>query len=355
MDTKFEIYTVKEVTFEQGKIDPFGFDDYIEKLGSKYLPFSGTAAKPSYILFTSYVNQLLKKKLIPYKNPKERGEIKIKLEKLLVYSWKSRTKESLRGKGVIGNSFKLTDIDPFSSKGWVKQNCFRIYTENNFKAEKTLDRYMKSVGNKQIDLIKDFLSRSYVREKDKVKYLSELIKSLGKSKDSLFSYHLLSDKFKKIFKRELREEIRDKTRKESHDEYFKIVNHFFENNKFNESLFWKKTLDNKNLPFMYLNFWFGKIIEAVEADLNNKGVNKFWKSTDNAYSKIPKKYNTLEMRPNRGSWFDYYNGKYHKTKDFNRFFAQWDSYKLRQGEEVKKYFTTFRHYALARLLKELIV
>ncbi len=56
--TSHNIFTVKEVTFEQGKNDPFGFGDFTEKLSEKYLPFTGTVRKPTYILFTSYINRL---------------------------------------------------------------------------------------------------------------------------------------------------------------------------------------------------------------------------------------------------------------------------------------------------------
>jgi len=48
MDTEYNIFSVKATEFDQGQRDPFGFDDFSEKLGSKYLPFSGVVRKPIY-------------------------------------------------------------------------------------------------------------------------------------------------------------------------------------------------------------------------------------------------------------------------------------------------------------------
>lgn len=344
------IFTVKEVTFEQGKNDPFGFGDFTEKLSAKYLPFSGTIAKPSYILFTSYINRLLKDKLIPYSNARERNEIKIRLEKLLVYCWKSRTKENLRGKNIIGNSFSIQDIDSFSSKGWIKQNCFRIYTENNFKAEKTLDKYLYSVGLKQAEILNEFLGKEYIREKDKNNYLKDLIKKLGKNKNSIFSDHLLSNNIKKYFKKELKDELSKNV-----PDYYHHVRHFFENYKFNPKLFWTRTISNNRLPFEALNNWFGKIVDAVDADINGRSSIKLWNAADKAYELIDKKFKIPDKRPIRTieSWFCIENGKYTKVKDFRKYSHQWESYKRRPGEDGTAYFSTFRHLAFARLLKEL--
>ncbi len=351
MNNTYNIFTVKEVTFEQGKNDPFGFGDFTEKLSAKYLPFSGTIAKPSYILFTSYINRLLKEKLIPYNSAREKNEIRIRLEKLLVYCWKSRANENFRGARIIGNSLKVNEIDPFTSKGWIKQNCFRIYTENNFKAEKTLEIYLNMIGNKQIDLLNEFLGKSYIREKDKQNYLKELKKKLYKNKNSLFSYHLLSDTLKKKFKKELKEVI-----SRNKPDYFIHLSNFYDNNKFNSAQFWKKTLENKKLPFKDLNYWFGKIVDAVDAEINEKSSLSLWKKADIAYEQIDIKHRKLDKRPIREteSWFTKQNGKYCKADNFNRFSHQWESYKRRKGEEGTGYFSTFRHYAFSRLLTELI-
>jgi len=171
----YTIFSVKSVSFEKGERDPFGFDDFAEKLGAEFLPFSGSVSKPSYFLFVSYVNHLMSRgeNKINWVDEKDRNEKKIRLEKLLVYSWKKAAKDSsLRGASIIGNSFNISAIDPFSSKGWVKQNCFRIYTEgeNKFKLEKTLHLYLNH-RDKEIALLNDFLSKSYTQNKNKEDYL----------------------------------------------------------------------------------------------------------------------------------------------------------------------------------------
>jgi hypothetical protein len=45
------IFTIKTVSFDQGERDPFGFDDFSEKLGAEYLPFSGTVSKPDLLSY----------------------------------------------------------------------------------------------------------------------------------------------------------------------------------------------------------------------------------------------------------------------------------------------------------------
>ena len=218
------IFTVKTVSFEQGERDPFGFDDFSEKLGAEYLPFSGTVSKPSYFLFVSYVNHILNNKLIPWKNEKQKKEIQIRLEKLMVYCWKKKSneeKEGLRGSSILGNSFDLNDIDFFSSKGWVKQNAFKIYTDKNFAPE-TLELYLKLIGEKQIPFLNDFILCELKQPQLKAEYLKELLKRLRKT-NSLFNNHHLEFKLKEKFKKELLEKIKSKRR----SEYLQYVQPFF--------------------------------------------------------------------------------------------------------------------------------
>ena len=59
MNLVFNIYSIKPVTFDRGERDPFGFDDFAEKIGAEYLPFSGSVSKPAYFLFVAYVNHFL--------------------------------------------------------------------------------------------------------------------------------------------------------------------------------------------------------------------------------------------------------------------------------------------------------
>jgi len=347
------IFSVKPVSFDLGQADPFGFDDHVEKFGARYLPFTATVRKPAYFIFIAYVNWLFNNKKIPYKSLKEKTEIGIKLEKLLVYCWKSgRTKSELKGKGIIGNRYDTNDIDPFTISDWVKNNCFKLYSENNFKAQKTFNKYLVNVGEKQIPLLLDFIKAKYIRDIEKREYLQKLIKALKKNKKSLFSNHLLANNFKKSFKNELKEAIREKNK----PEHFKNLTHFFESNIFNENLFWKKTLDNKNLPFVSMNNWFGEFVTAVDADINNKPNRKLWDKADRAYRtyQLTDKQCALDERPKKNIWFDYRDSRYCKKEGGYKFADQWESYKSRRGEEEKeRYFFTFRHAALRSLLKEL--
>ena len=247
MNPVFNIFTIKAVTFDQGERDPFGFDDFSEKLGAEYLPFSGSVSKPTYYLFVAYVNHFLNANKSLWRNDKQKREIQIRLEKLLVYCWKSKfSKSELKG-GVLGNNFELKDIDVFTSKGWVIQNAFKIYTDRNF-APNTLNLYLKIVGEKQISLLRDFILCDYKQPQGKVEYVNNLIKQLQK-KYSLFNNHRLEETLKKKFKGELIAKIKSRRK----DEYFQLLQPYFAYKTFNEDTFWGKLLENPNkkIPFFF--------------------------------------------------------------------------------------------------------
>jgi hypothetical protein len=359
------IFIIKSVSFDEGERDPFGLDDFSEKVGAEYLPFSGTVSKPSYFLFVAYVNHILNNKLIPWKNDKQKKEIQIRLEKLMVYCWKKKAneeKEVLRGSAILGNSFDLTDIDVFSSKGWVKQNAFKIYTDKNF-APQTLELYLKIIGDRQIPILTDFILIDHKQPQLKADFLKELLKRIRK-RDSLFNNHHLEFDFQKKFKKELLEKIRSKHK----NEYLQYVQPFFEYKTFKEDNFWKQLLDNPKLPFVYLNDWFGKFVSAVDADINNKSSKQLWNESDKAFDKIPKQFHSvakseivLQQKMKKSKWFQYnenekkytFSDRGNKSEN-RRIETLWESYKKRQGEEVgTRYFFNYRHYALLRLLKEL--
>jgi hypothetical protein len=359
------IFTIKTVSFDQGERDPFGFDDFSEKLGAEYLPFSGTVSKPAYFLFVAYVTHILNNKLIPWKNQKQKKEIQIRLEKLMVYCWKKKAneeKEVLRGSSILGNSFDLSDIDVFSSKGWVKQNAFKIYTDKNFSPQ-TLELYLKKVGVRQIPILKDFILCNLKQPQEKTDFLKDLLKRIRK-RDSLFNNHRLEFDLQKSFKKELLQKIKGKRK----NEYLQYVQPFFAYKTFNENNFWDRLLDNKNLPFTFLNDWFGKFVSAVDADISDKPSKQLWNESDNSFAKISKQFYSvsksethLQKRMKKSKWFKYkekenqYSFFDRGNKSENRRIENlWDSYKKRQGEEVgTRYFFNFRHYALLRLLKEL--
>jgi hypothetical protein len=246
MNTTQNIFIVKQVSFAQGERDPFGFDDFAKRLGEKYLPFSGTVAKPAYFLFVAYVKYILKNS-IQCKNKKQESEYQIRLEKLLVYCWKTKfSKAELKG-GVIGNSKDKNDIDISTGKWWNKQNCFKIYTdgENKFQPTKTLEYYCKTVGRREIPILKEFLINDYKNDPKKLTGLETRLKK----GNSIFNNHLLSTQLKNIFKNELKANIKDKNK--PHPEYWRVIEPYFNKTRFKDEVFLKTFKTNS---FYYILF-----------------------------------------------------------------------------------------------------
>jgi len=358
------IFSVKPVSFNQSERDPFGFDDFSQKIGADYLPFSGSVSKPTYYLFVAYVNHFLNTNKSLWRNDKQKKEIQIRLEKLLVYCWKTKfSKTELKG-GLLGNNFELSDIDVFTSKGWVIQNAFKIYTDRNF-APATLELYLKRVGERQIPLLRDFILCNYRQPQRKTEYLKNLVKQLCK-RNSLFNHHRLED-FKDKFKKELIEKI--KSRKKN--EFFQLLQPYFAYKSFKEETFWSKLLANPNpkIPFAFLNNWFAKFVLAVDADINLKANRQsLWNEADKSFDKISKQFLSnsksdivLQKRMKKCKWFQFNSSEnrysfYDKRSQSEKRIIEnlWESYKIRQGEEKgTSYFFDYRHSALLRLIKEL--
>jgi len=364
MNSTLNIFTVKTVSFDQGERDPFGFDDFSEKIGAEYLPFSGSVSKPTYYLFVAYVNHFLNTNKSLWRNDKQKREIQIRLEKLLVYCWKSKfSKSELKG-GLLGNNFEQSDIDVFTSKGWVIQNAFKIYTDKNFAPE-TLELYLKRVGERQMPILRDFILCDYKQPQRKAEFVNEIKKQLMK-KNSLFNNHRLDD-FKDKFKKELIAKIKNRRK----DEYFQLLQPYFDYKTFNDDTFWSKLLENPNpkIPFAFLNNWFGKFVSAVDADINLKANKQtFWNEADKSFDKISKQFLSnsksdvvLQKRMKKSKWFQFNTSEnrysfYDKgnLSEERRIKNLWESYMKRQGEdEGTNYFFNFRHSALLRLIKEL--
>jgi hypothetical protein len=349
----YRIYVTSPETFEKGDLDPFGFDALSEQISPKYLTFSGTVRKPSYFLFVSYMNRLLNEKHISNKTLKERNEIKIRIEKLLVYCWKSQN-SNLRGYNVIGNSTPKNEIDPFTSDGWRKQNCFKIYTELNYLPS-SLNLYWNKTGEKQVEILKDFVAQKRLLKTEQDTYLTEVRKALVSNRYSLFKDHLLYQRLKGTAKRELQKKL-----KSHNPNYFQYIESFFEDSSFNEEKFWRVTLDNPKLPFLQLNQWFQAFVQAVQGDLDeSRNRKRLWQDADHCYDRllqnklVGKQVSALGKRPNKENWFEKSNGLYKFSQKMKQNPTQWESYSRRQGEENSKYFFTFRHAALASLIKEL--
>lgn len=354
MDLHYNIFSVKISDFgQENKEDPFGFDNFSEKVAQTYIPITSTVRKPIYFFFVYYINHLLDTGELKAKSKKE---AQLRLEKLLVLSWKrNKVNGNLSGKNILGNS--KHDINPFKGKdgNWIIQTCFQIYgsSVNKLIHEKDdfIDKYKKNTQG-EIEILNDFLNKEgYLDSKNKA-YLDKILDDLSRNKYSLFfGNHLLHSTYKNSFKKKLINAIR-----KNNKDYYKDIKNFFESTNLLEKEIYKKTIDNRKYPFHDLNKWFSAFIIAVDNDINNKHSVNEWKEVDNLYSITRQKYSKelneykaiLKQSPKIRCWFEKEGDKYKRKSDFNQ--AGWDAM-LRRAK--RKRFYDFRHSALISLLKEI--
>lgn len=335
------IFTLRSVEFDHQKEDPFGFDSAATKIADKYLSFSGVIRKPIYLIFVAYVNELLKNNNLKYQL-KRVNDVKIRLEKLLVLSW--RKKDTIRGKSVIGSSIK--NINPFEARdgNWVVQNCFKIYEASSRKLDlSNVVGYCIKYNNPEIKLLNEFLSRSGPLNKNE-KYLHNLQLKLSKIKSSLFSGNtILSPKLRKMFLKTLKISVNELE--------------FHYDKQFLEKIFSKpkkagveieKVLYSKKYPFKYFNNWVRHFVISVDLDLNNENSTSAWNKTNKAKKELKKVLNYVPP-PQMNCWFKIVNGKYKKADDFDE--AGWEAM-LRRARRKDGKFYDFKLTALYSLLKE---
>jgi hypothetical protein len=344
----FNIFSIKPTEFDEGQRDPFGFDDFSEKLGDKYLPFSGAVKKPIYFFFIAYVNWLLEKGKL---NVKKKEEARLRLEKLLVYSWKKRySKSELRGKNVLGNSKEKINHFKGNDGNWIIQTCSKIYGASVKKVipqddETFIKRYIKNTED-QIKILNEFLNKEGLLDKRNENFLESTLQKLAKRKCSLFSgNHQLTDRYKRIFRKYLETAILN-----TNEDYYDDIKIFFnQTNKLEERIY-KRTIENEGkYPFKALNNWFSAFIIAVDKDINNENSKSDWREADDLFSKIPDKYKRdLKQRPEPRCWFERNGNKYvaKQGKDFDEY--GWSAL-LRRAEDDNFY--KFKHNALILLLQ----
>lgn len=346
MDLAYNIFSVRATEFEQGQRDPFGFDDFSEKLGSKYLPFSGTVRKPIYFFFIAYVNWLWDNGKL---NSKKKEETRLRLEKLLVISWKKNS-DNLSGKNVLGNSKRK--INPFRGNdgNWIIQTCFKIYGASVNKVitdSKFIDRYVQD-NSDEVKILNDFLSKQGMLDNRNETFLENTLQKLAKRKYSLFSgNHQLTDKYKKIFKIYLVNAVWN-----TNNDYYNDINLFFNPTTNLKTRLYKKTIENeKKYPFKALNNWFAAFILAVDKDINKENSTNDWQKANHLFSLIPDKdKRDLTQRPEARCWFERYGNKYvaKHGKDFSE--DGWNALLRRaKGEN----FYDFKHFALTSLLQDI--
>lgn len=353
MNTEFNIFSVRSVEFEKGKLDPFGFDDFSEKLSAKYLPFSGTVRKPIYFFFVPYVNWLLKNNKLRYK---KKEEVRLRLEKLLVCSWKNK-EENLKKKNIIGTNQK--QINPFKGNDgkWVVQTCFKIYEASVNKIITDtifIDKY-KQDNREEDKLLDDFLAKEGVLDKRNEIILMATLKKFGQRnhRHSIFNgNHQLTPKYKNIFKKYLRNAIWN-----TNQNYYYDIEKFFMSTKNLGDKIYRRILNNdRNYPFRALNKWFSAFVIAVDKDINNAHSKKDWDNADKRFNELEKHgIGSLKQRPEPKSWIDWNGNRYVKKegKDFDE--DGWNALVRRatRATQQDQYFYDFRHTALISLLKEL--
>lgn len=345
MNTTFNIFSISVTDFDEGQRDPFGFDDFSEKLGSRYLPFSGTVRKPIYFFFVHYVNWLWQHGKLPVK---KKEEAQLRLEKLLVLSWK-RKSDSLSGKNVLGN--RQRRVNPFKGNdgNWIVQTCFKIYGASVSKVidhNEFTERYIRQNPEEE-KILNDFLSRTGLLEKTNEAFLETILFKLAQKKHSLFNgNHELNDNYKKLFRKYLENAIWNT----NNDFYNDICNFFNPTPKLDERIY-KRTVENeKKYPFKALNNWFSAFTLAVDKDVNNENSAAQWKKADEVYFKIPDQYRKeISQRPEVRCWFDRIGNKY--IPKTGREFGEegWDAL-LRRANSPNFY--DFKHNAFISLLKE---
>jgi hypothetical protein len=346
MQLQYNIFSVRITEFDQGQRDPFGFDDFSEKLGSRYLPFSGTVRKPIYFFFVAYVNWLWENGKL---NSKKKEETRLRLEKLLVKSWKQKS-DNLTGKYVLGNRQKK--INPFRGNdgNWIVQTCFKIYGASVIKLisdTKFIERYVRDNPGED-KILNDFLNKQGLLDKNNEDFLETILQKLLKNRFSLFSgNHELTERYKKLFKHYLIEAIWN-----TNEDYYNDISPFFEpTNNLVERLY-KKTIENdKKYPFKALNKWFAAFTLAVEKDINMENSASNWAKADDLYLKIPDRYKRdLTNRPEPRCWFER-NGNYYLAKPGKDFGEDGWNALLRRAESENFY--DFKHFALTSLLQDI--
>ena len=334
-----QLFRVASIRLEQQQEDPFGFDAWSEKVAAKYVPFSGTIRKPIYLLFVAYIEWLIKHKL-NLTSRREKDAAKIRLEKLLVLSWK-RNDTAGRGQSIIGNSIR--DINPFRGNdgNWVVQNCFRIYgygSSTRLVPHDLLERYHRQHPDEFL-FLREFLLRDGLLDTHKV-YLQHLLQKLKRRPRAGGLYSgktLLAPQYAKPLFNQLKKEI-ENTKWPPVFLYNKL---FYKPSR--AHIFLEKALDGQ--PFNLINNWFSFFIEAVSADIDAApDAAGLWRKADAAYAAL--KPAEFSRRPRPKCWLKYDGQRYTKQEDFN--VKGWEAL-TRRGAR----YSSFRTPALASLLKEL--
>lgn len=337
----YNIFTLKAVEFEHQKENPFGFDSIADTISEKYLKFSGVIRKPIYLVFVAYIDHLIKTNQLNHSG-KKINDIKIRLEKLLVTSWKRN--RNLRGESVLGNS--ITRINPFEARdgNWIIQNCFKIYESSARKLElEKIVKYYSDQNTKEIKLLNEFINRSGHLNSNE-RYLSNLLLKMSKKRTSIFNGKtVLSKKIRIMFLKSLRDLLNDGLFGNDYQFISKIFNKPAKSGKEINNI-----LNSIKYPFAAYNNWVRNFVLAVDCDLNKKDSKLAWLKTEKAYKSLDRSIK-VENRPIPQCWFKYNGNKYIVDDDFNS--SGWNAV-LRRAKRQNGHFYDFKLTALHSLLKE---
>ena len=321
----YNLFIVSPIVFENKKEDPFGFDDLSEKVASEYIPFSGTVRKPIYFFFVAYVNWLLDKEFTEWKSKKEKEDLRLRLEKLLVLSWK-RSNASHRGRNVIGNSIR--EINPFRGRdgNWVVQDCFKIYGPStaNFGLDSLISQYTKK-NQRELRLMRNFLEEGGPLNPHREKVLTNLLHKLKNGKTSLFrGKDVLPKTYSKSFLASLRTIIKGRKFGGDHE----LMHKLFNSPSRAESIL-RGVFKNPRYPFGLLNNRFRTFILAVNAEIDGHSSRGLWEEADKYFNQIREKqigvrhHSLKDRRPVPQCWFKKGIGSYQKAESFDQ--SAWEA------------------------------
>lgn len=281
-----ELFIISSVTFEQGKDDPFGFDDLTEKVGGAYVPFSGSIKLIRYLVFIPLVSQLVNEFKIS--NREKRGA-KRRLEKLLVYLAKYKYKVGKRSY-LMGISLK--NINPFdSSSGWVVNDCFKLYpasVDSLSLNDEDFEKILKKVYFKPkfIKFVREFLNRQGSMNSNE-RWLEKQEPNL---KGSIFD---LTKPVDNRLIRYISEKIFDSKKTKRLTDVYPYLNK-------KPDKYIKLIKENPNFPFKALNQFLKETINAIKNDIEGNKDN-LWNKAYNSLKILQSKYKESLKKPFKDS------------------------------------------------------
>lgn len=359
-----ELFIVQPVTFEQGKTDPFGFDDLAEKVGGMYVPIAGVTKRIRYFAFIPFVDAVIKDMDIL---PREIRGVKRRLEKLFVYL--AMHKYSMgRGSNLIGSSIDANNPFDASAGTWVSNDCYKLYSSSVVALGTKDESFKKHLQQhffkpKHLFFIKTFLAKQGALDRYKVSWLEQQKQNIH---GSIFDYSRKMPKpLYRYFLQNLQgnNKIEKLTRK--YPDLFNKPDVYVE----------KIKQDRSTYPFYALNQFFSDAINAIQSDIEGNEKASLWVRAHESFKILTDKHKDALSKSKsitqwgdaqsqeqliRGlwaaarskdvGWFEMSGQHFTKGHGFNRIKGQWDSLVARIE---KKEYSDFRLYALLSVINDI--